>query len=89
MSEEGPSFEKTLIRISFGRRFTGGRHSSSTWMSWRFGTPSDDWESLAPRKKSDSSLSAGAGELGDEVDLESSGTWFDWSASFSCIVDGP
>lgn len=72
-SEGEPSFVKMLIKISLGRRFTGTRHSSSvTCMSWRLGTPSDDWESLAPKKKSDSSLSAGAGELDDEDDRESS-----------------
>lgn len=31
-----------------------------------------DWESLAPRKKSDSSLSAGAGEVDEDDDRESS-----------------
>ncbi|KAI6771078.1 hypothetical protein HG531_009933 [Fusarium graminearum] len=37
-----------------------------------FGTPMLDWESLAPRKKSDSSLSAGAGEVEEDEDRESS-----------------
>jgi hypothetical protein len=60
------------MRISFGRRLTGGRHSSSvTCMSCKLGTPREDWESLAPRKKSDSSYSAGAGEEVDDVDRES------------------
>lgn len=36
-------------------------------MSWKLGTPSDDWESFAARKKSDSSLSASTGELEDDV----------------------
>jgi hypothetical protein len=41
-------------------------------MSCRLGTPRDDCESLFPRKKSDSSLSGGAGEAVDDEDLESS-----------------
>ncbi len=68
------SLAKMAIWISLGKRWTGGRHSSSaTCMSWMFGTPSEDCESLAPRKKSDSSLSlsGGTGELADEVDRES------------------
>lgn len=41
-------------------------------MSCRLGTtPKEDCESLAPRKKSDSSLSAGTGELVDDDDRES------------------
>lgn len=62
------------IKISFGSRLMGGRQSSSlTCMSWRFGTPREDCESFAPRKKSDSSLSPpGAGELLDEVERASS-----------------
>jgi len=73
MSDVEISLAKMAIRISFGSLFIGGRHSSSvTCMSCRLGTPSDDCESFAPRKKSDSSLSAGAGELVDEVDRESS-----------------
>src|SRR5438270_813943 len=58
------SLAKMAIRISFGNRLMGGRHSSSlTCMSCRLGTPSEDCESLVARKKSDSSLSGGAGEL--------------------------
>jgi hypothetical protein len=45
-----------------------------TCMSWIFGTPSEDCESLAPWKKSDSSLSGGTGELADEVERESWGS---------------
>lgn len=61
------------MRISLGSRLTGGQQASSTTcMSEKLGTPSEDWESLAPRKKSDSSLSAGAGEFVDEEDRESS-----------------
>lgn len=71
-SEVELSLEKTPMRISLGSRLTGGQHESSTCMSWKLGTPSEDWESLAPRKKSDSSLSAGAGEFVDEEDRESS-----------------
>lgn len=66
-----PSLEKTPMRISLGRRSTGGQQRSSTFISWKLTTPMDDWESLAPRKKSDSSLSAGAGESLDD-DRESS-----------------
>jgi hypothetical protein len=76
-SDELASFAKIAIRISFGSRWIGGRHSSSlTCMSWIFGTPSEVWESLPARKKSDSSLSGGAGELDDDVERESScGGW--------------
>ena len=65
--------EKMLIRISLGSAATVGRHSwSETCMSCRLGTtPKEDCESLAPRKKSDSSLSAGTGELVDDDDRES------------------
>ena len=73
ISEGWFSLENMLMRISLGRRLIGERHSSSaTCMSWRLGTPREDWESLAPMKKSDSSLSAGAGELAEEEDRESS-----------------
>lgn len=61
-----------LMRISLGRRLTGGQHASSTAMSWKLGTPSDDSESLLLRKKSDSSLSAATGESVDEEERESS-----------------
>jgi hypothetical protein len=72
-SPELLSRAKMLIRISFGSLSTVARHASSslTCMSWRPGTPRDDWESFAPRKKSDSSLSAGAGELVEDEDRES------------------
>lgn len=74
ISEDWLSFEKMAIRISLGSRFTGGRHSSSaTCMSCRFGTPRDDCESFPAAKKSDSSLSRGAGELVEDVDRESLG----------------
>src|SRR4051794_15519421 len=71
MSEAELSLTKMAMRISFGSRLMGGRHSSSICISCS-GTPSDDEESFAPRKKSDSSLSGGAGELEDDVDRESS-----------------
>lgn len=89
ISDAELSLTKMAIRISLGRRFTGSMCSSSSWtcMSWRFGTPSDDCESFAPRKKSDSSLSAGAGEPDDDDDRESRWAAWDavsWSASVSC-----
>lgn len=71
-SEVEPSLEKTPMRISLGSLLIGGQQVSSTCMSWKLGTPREDWESLATRKKSDSSLSAGAGEFVDEEERESS-----------------
>lgn len=61
-----------LMRISLGSLLMGGQHESSTCMSWKLGTPKDDSESLAPRKKSDSSLSAGTGEAVEDDERESS-----------------
>lgn len=40
-------------------------------MSCRFITPREDWESLFPRKKSDSSLSRGAGEFEEDDECDS------------------
>lgn len=70
------------MRISLGNRLTAGWHGSSlTCISSILGTPRDDWESLPAMKKSDSSLSAGAGEFVDEEERESGVT--DWAAMIS------
>lgn len=71
-SDVAPSLAKMLMRISFGSLLMGGQQESSTCISWKLGTPNDDSESLAPRKKSDSSLSAGAGEAVEDDERESS-----------------
>jgi hypothetical protein len=54
-------------------------------------TPRDDWESLFARKKSDSSLSAGAGEFEDEDECDSfwsSGTGSESGAGDPAPVTG-
>jgi hypothetical protein len=70
------------MRISLGNLLMGGQQESSTCISWKLGTPSDDSESLAPRKKSDSSLSTGAGEAVEDDERESS-----WSSGEALALD--
>jgi hypothetical protein len=43
------SLESMLMRTSGGNLFAGGSQTSlDTAISWKVGTPMDDWESLFP-----------------------------------------